>query len=73
MTKSDAYKIVLEDLKQVGLFTGHYDAINGNKSFMYGISTVMEEIAYKVDEETGRNFTDWFTGNMIASQAKGVE
>ena len=70
MDKKEAYKIVFEDLKQSNLFNGYYDAKNGNANFMYGISTVMEFIAYEIDDSTGRNFADEFTDNMIASEEK---
>lgn len=68
MDKKEAYKIVFEDLKQSNLFTGHYDAKNGNEHYMYGISVVMEFIAYGIDDSTGRDFADKFMENMIASE-----
>ena len=73
MDKKEAYKIVFEDLKQSNLFNGHYDAKNGNANFMYGISTVMEFIAYGIDDSTGRSFADEFTDNMIDSEEKAMK
>ena len=74
MDKSEAYKIVFEDLTQCNLFKGIYDAANGKDDFMYGISTVMENIAYNVSEECHDKFTKEFTQNMIESESKaGVE
>ena len=70
MNKKDAYKIVFDDLKQCELFNGHYNAKNGNEQFMYGISTVMEFIAYRVDHSTGVNFEDDFLKNMSDSREK---
>ena len=44
--------------------------LNGNKNFMYGISTVMEWIAYRVSEKQGEEFSAMFLDNMIDSQEK---
>ena len=49
---------------------GKYDAKNGNKEFMYGISTVMEWIAYRASEKQGEEFSAMFLDNMIDSQEK---
>lgn len=69
MDKSEAYRIVYEDLtKDDWLFTGKYDAENGNKHFMYGIASVMEEIAY----EAGRyeEFSEKWDSNIAKSEGK---
>lgn len=70
MDKSKAYAIVLNDIleKGCGLMTGKYDAVNGNKNFMYGIYTVMELIAYSVNEDIGYEFDELFLDNMIKSE-----
>lgn len=60
----DAYKIVLEDLKEVPMFMGKYDAKNGNIHFMYGISTVLEYIADKAGDE---EYRDIFVDNLNKS------
>lgn len=64
MTKIEAYRIVLNDLKEVPMFAGSYDAVNGNKHFMYGISAVMEFIADKAEDAT---FEDFFMKNFEKS------
>lgn len=66
--KKLAYSIVFDDLKECGLFCGKYDAKNGNKSFMYGVSTVMESIAYNICDEVGDDFSKTFIKNMVESQ-----
>lgn len=68
-TIQDAYRIVLNDMMNsgCGILAGEYDAKNGNEKYMFGISTVMEWIAYKVNEETGNDFSDLFTKNLIKS------
>lgn len=73
-TIQDAYRIVFNDIlnNDCGLMVGKYDARNGSKEFMYGISTVMEWIAYRVSEVDGDEFSDLFIKNMIESE-KGVE
>lgn len=64
MDKQKAFKIVFEELKKCPLFTGKYDTKNGNPIFMYGVATVMEFIAYQINEETGDTFSDLFIKNM---------
>lgn len=68
-TIQDAYRVVYNDILNSGcnIFTGNYDAKNGSEQYMYGVSTVMEWIAYKVNEETGNDFSDLFTKNLIKS------
>lgn len=75
MKKSEAYRIVFDDLTNGGcnLFVGRYDARHGNEDFMYGIATVMETIAYRVSEEAGDEYGDIFSTNMVASQRKAKE
>lgn len=68
--KKLAYKIVFKDLKKCPMFVGTYDGRNGKHRFMYGISTVMESIAYSISEKTGDEFCDTFIENMIESENK---
>lgn len=72
MSRQEAYKLVLEDLTNCGcgLFVGKYDATNGSDKFMYGISTVMEYIAYQVGEKEYEKFQDIFLENMEKSVDK---
>lgn len=68
-TIQDAYRIVFNDMMNsgCGILVGEYDAKNGSEKYMYGVSTVMEWIAYRVNEETGYDFSDLFTKNLIKS------
>jgi len=68
--KSEAYKIVFDDLIQCNLFRGIYDARHGNENFMNGIWTVMECIAQGVSDEWHDKFDKEFVQNMIASEEK---
>lgn len=61
---------VVDGMTECGLFCGRYDAKNGNEHFMYGVSTVMEYLAYLVSDEYGDEFSDAFTKNMIKSEKK---
>ena len=72
MNKSEAYKIVFEDLTKCDMFKGIYDAEHGKDSFMYGVLTVMENIAFNVSEECGDKFSTKFTENMNKSHEKAV-
>lgn len=47
---------------------GKYDAVHGDKPFMYGVASVMEYIAYNVNEEIGCEFEELFLENMIKSE-----
>ena len=68
-----AYEMVLNDIVNsgCGLMIGKFDAKNGEEHFMYGISTVMEWIAYRVSDEVGDEFSDLFIKNMIESEKRG--
>ena len=70
MSKPKAFEIVLKNLCNVGMFTGKYDAKHGSKEFMDGIETVMEFIAYGIDEKAGEEFTEWFLENRTISEEK---
>lgn len=66
--KRVSYKIVFNDLMECPLFRGEYDAKNGNESFVNGIWTVMEYIAYNVSEDVGDKFNNEFAENMTKSK-----
>ena len=70
MDKSKAYAIVLNDIleKGCGPMVGKYDAVHGDKPFMYGVASVMEYIAYNVNGDIGREFEELFLENMIKSE-----
>lgn len=70
MTKQEAYKIVFKDLIKSELFCGQYDAKHGNEHFMYGILTVMEVIAMRVNDQTYFDFEEKFLNNLKKSEEK---
>ena len=71
MDKKTAYEIVFKDLtNSISFFNGNYDARNGKVDYMYGISTVMEFIAYSISDEVGDNFSNEFIKNMILSEER---
>ena len=53
MTKKEAYKIVFEDLINIPLYRGKYDAKFGNQNYMYGIKSVMETISFGAEPDNG--------------------
>ena len=61
---------IIEEMRECGMFEGRYDAKNGKPEFMYGISTVMEYLAYRVSNEYGDEFSDTFMRNLIISEQK---
>lgn len=68
MDEKKAFEIVLNKLKECKIFTGVYDASHGKTDFMYGVSTVMDFIAYSIDDETGDSFSEEFFNNMNKSE-----
>ena len=70
MEKAEIYKTVLKDLIECPMFLGVYDAKNGSEQFMYGISTVMEFIAYNCGEEIYYEFEKIFLENLQKSVDK---
>ena len=61
-------KGIIEEMREIGIFNGRYDAKNGKEDFMYGVSTVMQCLAYMVSDEYGDSFSDTFVKNLIASE-----
>ena len=72
LSKSEAYKIVFNDLIKCDMFKGIYDARHGKDSFMYGVSMVMGNIAMNISEECYEKFEDDFVKNMIESAIERV-
>ena len=73
MNKQEAFKIVYDEMIKNQLFCGVYDAKNGNVHFMYGISTVMEQIAYEAGgDELLYYFQDKFDHYMEKSENKAL-
>lgn len=70
MTEKEVFETVLNELMNYNLFTGKYDARNGNEHFMYGVAAVMECIAYHAGNDVGDAFSDLFTKNLAESQDK---
>lgn len=66
-SKQKALKEILEQMKQVSVFDGTFDAKNGSWEFMHGVACVMEYLAYQVSEEYGEKFSEEFFKNMEKS------
>lgn len=66
--KEQMWKEVYKELMDCKLFSGTYDARNGNERFMHGIATVMEYIAEKAG--CRQEFEIEFDRNYIASKKK---
>ena len=63
-------KAIIEKLQENKLFTGIYDAENGNASFMYGILTVLEAVAQLQSEEYANEIQMKFFKNMSNSEER---
>ena len=61
---------VVNDMLECDLFGGTYDAKNGSESFMYGINTAIEYLAYLVSDKYRGEVCSTFIKNMIKSQEK---
>ena len=68
--KQTMQKVIETLIQNGGLFAGNYDAVNGNPEFMYGISTLLEYLAYSVDENFGNKVEEIFIKNMLKSEKK---
>ena len=66
--EKEILKGIIEEMSEIGIFTRKHDAKHGKEDFMYGISTVMECLAYMVSDEYGDSFSDTFVKNLIASE-----
>ena len=66
--KAVVKKVIETIMQNEGLFAGNYDAVNGNPDFMYGISSLLEYLAYAVDETFGNKIDDAFLKNMLKSE-----
>ena len=73
-TLQKAYEIVFNDMNNsgCGLLIGKYDAKNSNESFMHGIYTVMEWIAYRADEKLADEYSKTFLKNIIKNKKKAL-
>ena len=60
VNEKEMLKDIIEEMRECKMFEGHYDAKNGQPEFMYGISTVMEYLAYMVSDEYGDSFSNTF-------------
>ena len=61
-------KVIETIIQNEGLFAGNYDAVNGSPEFMFGISSLLEYLAYAVDENFGIKIDDTFIKNMLKSE-----
>lgn len=75
MDKRDAYRIVYNDILNlgVGLFVGKFDAKHGSENFMHGIATVMDHIAYESSEADYESFQKIWLDNFQKSLDKAKE
>lgn len=71
--EKEMLKGIIEEMREIGMFEGRYDAKSGKEEFMFGIATVMECLAYMVSDEYGDSFSDTFVQNLIASEQKAKE
>lgn len=58
-------------MRKIALFNGIYDARGKNsEDYMYGISAVMEYIAYEISDKCGDEFSTTFIDNVLESERK---
>lgn len=66
--EKEMLKGIIEEMCECGIFKGRYSGNNKSLGFMYGISTVMEYLAYKISDEYGNDFSDTFLENLNISE-----
>ena len=64
---------LIEEMKQVNIFNGTFDAKNGSWEFMHGVACVMAYLAEQVSEEYAIEFNEEFTNNFVTSVDKANE
>lgn len=64
---------LLNEMKQIGIFNGTFDAVNGSWEFMHGVACVMAYLAEQVSEEYAIEFNKEFTNNFVISVDKANE
>ena len=68
--KDDVVKL-FNKMRECKLFNGIYDARGkDSEDYMYGISAVMEYIAYEISDKCGDEFSATFINNMIESERR---
>ena len=60
-------KNVLDEMEEMGIFNGEFDAKNGSKAFMYGVWCVMDYLTSLVSEEYCANYMNKFNKNYLKS------
>lgn len=68
--EKDVLKKVVDEMKQIGIFIGEFDAKHGSWEFMNGVSTVMEYLAGQVSDEYLEEFEKEFSKNFQKSLDK---
>ena len=68
--KQTIRKVIETIMENGGLLAGNYDAVNGGPSFMYGISTLLEYLAYSVEDNFGDEVRETFIKNMLKSEKR---
>lgn len=66
-------RALLEEMKQVGIFVGKFDAVNGSWEFMNGVACVMDYLAREVSYEYFLEFRKEFMKNFMESVDKARE
>lgn len=64
---------ILEEMQQIGIFSGTFDAKHGSWEFMHGVGTAMTYLAEQISEEYRYNFEEKFFGNFNKSVDKAEE
>jgi hypothetical protein len=70
--KNTLKKIISDTMGQSGILRGEYDAVHGDEHFMLGIATLLDYLAYSVDDEFGKEVESTFIKNMIKSEKKAL-
>ena len=71
--RENEMKKLLEEMKQIGIFIGKFDAKNGSWEFMNGVACVMDYLAREVSYEYFLEFRKEFMKNFMESVDKARE
>lgn len=71
--KEKTLKEIVNEMQEIGIFNGTFDAVNGSWEFMHGVACVMEYLTSQVSEECYQEFQEKFWKNFSKSVDKAKE
>ena len=71
--KEKTLQEILNEMQEISIFNGTFDAVNGSWEFMHGVACVMEYLTNQISEECYQEFQEKFWKNFSNSIDKAKE